>query len=55
MWDEMTEAVKAWKLLNNFNPHFIMGVITYQLWNYSYSMFLKGPHVSFCEIIMNEE
>ena len=35
-------SIEVWEWISNFIPHFIMNVITYQCWDYSYTMFVKG-------------
>ena len=35
-------SIEVWEWISNFIPHFIMSVITYQCWDYSYTMFVKG-------------
>ena len=35
-------TVEVWELINNFIPHFMMGVITYPCWDLCSSMLVKG-------------
>ena len=52
VWGEITypylyfngSATEVWECVSNFIFNFIMGVITYPCWVYSYSMSVKGQH-----------
>ena len=47
VWDEIIypfpnlNFIEVWKWISDFIPHFIMDVITYACWDYSYSTLLK--------------
>ena len=50
VWDQITYpfpnfnswAVEVWEWISNVIPHFIMNVIIYSCWNWSWSMSIKG-------------
>ena len=39
-------ALEVWEWLSNFIPHFMMGVISYLCWGWSYSMLVKGAQIT---------
>ena len=61
MWDEITHpftnlnggTVEVWEWKNNFIPNFTGNVITNLCWDWSLSMFIKGPQVTIINILTN--
>ena len=41
-----------WEWISNFIPHFIMHIITYPCWDWSWPMLIKGAHGNFCVFII---